>query len=74
MMLRITHQEFEFAARASTSDHAGECRSKNLNDRNTTPPTVRLVRHSCQPSEAELEEDLRMDASLAELDKPQRRR
>lgn len=31
------------------------------------PPTVRLIGHSHQPSNAELEEDLRIDATFEEI-------
>ena len=31
------------------------------------PPTVLLIDHSCQPSEAELEEELRVDATFEEI-------
>ena len=33
----------------------------------TDTPTLRLISHNYQPSRAELEEDLRIDASLEEL-------
>lgn len=38
-------------------------------DKIPKPPTVRLVHRSYQPSEADLEEDLRIDAVLEELGK-----
>ena len=43
--------------------------SKKMRREKTDTPTVRLISHNYQPSRAELEEDLRIDASLEELGK-----
>ena len=38
-----------------------------MREKKSEPPTVRLIHSSYQPSKAELEQDLRIDATFEEL-------